>query len=103
MSRFHVLEAHSLPVQKVGQSLTSISLVDSLPSGLLGEVEHDVRELIQTLVDRLHSTVDDVDTIIGWVLDEILHITTESGKVGGDGWNSHDGTFGRCVTPGLVV
>jgi hypothetical protein len=35
-------------------------------------------------------------------LEQVLHETTESRQVGGDGRNSHDGTFSWSVTPWLI-
>jgi len=43
LPRLDVLEAERLPVQELGQSLSSVSLVDTLSSRLSSKVEHLVR------------------------------------------------------------
>ncbi|KAH3681838.1 hypothetical protein WICPIJ_007198, partial [Wickerhamomyces pijperi] len=51
----------------------------------------------------LHSSINDVNTIIRRVLNQIFHVTTETGQVRSDGRNTHNSAFSRCVTPWLVV
>lgn len=103
MACLDVFHAHALPVEEVGETLGTVTLVDALAAGLLRKVEHVVGELIDGLVDGLHATVDDVDAVVGRVLNQLLHVAAEAGKVGGDAGYAHDGTLGGGVAPWLVV
>lgn len=78
MSGLDVLQAHALPIKEIRESLGSVTLVNSLTTGFDGEIVHVGCELVNTLVNTLHSAVDDIDTIIGTVLDEFLHVAAES-------------------------
>lgn len=60
-------------------------------------------ELVDGVVDALGAAVDDVDSVVGGVLDEFLHVAAEAREVGGDGRYAHDCAFGGCVAPWLVV
>lgn len=103
LSGLDVLHAHALPVEEIAQALGTVTLVDTLASALGGELVHVFGELVHTVIDTLHPSVDNVDTVILRVLNQLLHVATESGKVSGDGWDTHDGTFGGSVTPWFVV
>ena len=72
LPRLGVLEAHPLPVEKVAEALGAVALVDALATGLLAELHHLVRELIDRVLDRLCAAVDDVDAVVFRVLDELL-------------------------------
>lgn len=103
LSSLDVLHAHSLPVEKIAQTLGTVSLVDALTTTLSAKVKHVRGELINRVVDALGTAVYNVDTVIARVLDELLHVASETRQVGGDAGNTHDGTLGRSVSPGLVV
>ena len=64
LSSLDVLHTHPLPVQEIAQSLGPVSLVDALPSALAGKVEHESGELVDRVVHALHSSIDDVDTVV---------------------------------------
>lgn len=59
--------------------------------------------MVDGVVDPLGAAVDDVDTVVGGVLDELLHVASESREVGRDGRHAHDRAFRGCVAPRLVV
>ena len=84
MARLDVLHAHALPVEQIAKSLCAVTLVDTLTLTLLCEVEHEFGKLVDTVVDTLQSAIDNVDTIILSILNQLLHVATEAGQVGGD-------------------
>lgn len=88
-----VFHAHALPVEKVAEPFCSVTLVDSLSPALHRKVIHVVSKLVHAVVDTLGTAVDDVDTVVRGVLDELLHVATEPGKIGCDGRNTHDGAL----------
>lgn len=100
---FGVFQPETLPVEQLGKTFGTVTLVDTLTTRLLTELEHLICQLVDRVFDTLHATVDDVDTVILATLDGVFHETTETGQVGGDGWNTHDGAFSRSVSPWLVV
>jgi hypothetical protein len=40
--------------------------------------------LVDAFVDRFHASVDDVDTVVVGMFNKFFHVTSESGKIGGD-------------------
>ena len=103
MARLDVLHAHALPVEQIAKSLCAVTLVDALTLALLCEVEHVLGKLVDAVVDTLQSTVDNVDAVVLSILNQLLHVATEAGQVGGDRWHTHDSALGGSVTPGFVV
>jgi hypothetical protein len=103
LTRLDVLKTHTLPVQEIRKSLSAVTLIDALTPSLAGKFKHVIGELVNGLVDTLHPTVDNVNTIVGRVLNQLLHVATETGKIGCDRWNTHDSTFCWRVTPWLIV
>ena len=67
------------------------------------EIEHELGQLVDAVINTLQSAVDNVDAVVLSVLNQLLHVATESRKVGGDRRHTHDGALGRSVTPGFVV
>ena len=65
-----------LPVEKIRETLGAVSLVDPLATSLLAEGHHLVGELRDRVLDRLGTTVNDVDSVILRVLDELVHVAT---------------------------
>lgn len=51
-------------------------------------------ELVARVLDALHPSVDDVDTVVLRVFDELVHEATETRQVGRDGRDTHDGALG---------
>jgi hypothetical protein len=103
LTRLHVLHSHALPVEQITKSLGAVTLVDALALALLGEVEHEFCELVDTVVNALETAIDDVDTVILGVLNQFLHVAAETRQVGCDGWHTHDGALCGGVTPRFVV
>jgi len=103
LAGFHVFQAHPLPVEQIAQALRSVTLVDPLASALLGKVKHEVGQLVDRVVDSLGAPIHNVDTIVGRVLDQLFHVATETGQVGGDTRNTHHRALGRCISPWLIV
>ena len=103
MARLDILHAHALPVEQIAKSLCAVTLVDALTLALLGEVEHVLGKLVDTVVNTLQSAVNNVDAVILSVLDQLLHVATEARQVGGDRWHTHDCALSGCVAPGFVV
>lgn len=103
LSGLDVLHTHSLPVEKIAQTLSSVSLVDTLTTALGAEIEHERCKLVDRVIDTLCSAVHNVDTIVARVLNKLLHVASETRKVGGNAGNTHNRTLGRGITPRLVV
>lgn len=103
LSRLDVLHSHALPVEEIAESLGAVSLVDALTLALAGEIEHVLGQLVDAVVNTLESAVDDVNAVVGGVLDQLLHVASKSGQVGRDGWHAHYGTLGWSVAPRLIV
>ena len=59
--------------------------------------------MVDGVVHAFKSAVDDVDAVVGGVLDQLLHVAPEPGQVRGDAGDTHDGALGRGVPPRLVV
>lgn len=78
MPSLDILHTHSLPVEKVAESLSSVSLVDALTTALAAEVEHERGELVDRVVDALGTTVNNVDAVVAGVLNKLLHVTSET-------------------------
>lgn len=98
LSGFNILHSHSLPVKKIAESLSSVTLIDTLPPCLACEIKHVFRKLVDAVIDTLSSAVDDVDTVIRCVFDQFLHVASKPREIGGDRWNTHDRAFCRSVT-----
>lgn len=98
LPRLNILHSHSLPIKKIAESLSSVTLVDTLPPCLGCEIKHVFRKLVDAVIDTFSSAVDDVDTVIRCVLDQFLHVAPKSREIGGDRWNTHDRAFCRSVT-----
>ena len=103
LARLDVFEAHTLPVQQVQQPLGTVTLVDPLTTVLIGKIKHVVGQLVDQLVDSLHSTVNNVDTVVAGVLNKVFHVAPEPRQVGGDRGDPHHRTLGGGVTPRLIV
>lgn len=59
-------------------------------------------QLVDGFLDTLTSSVDNVTTVVLRDLEQVFHKATETRQVGGDVWNTHDGTFCRSVAERLV-
>ena len=81
LARLRVLNPEVLPVEKRGEALDAVPLVDALPPRLLGEREHVVGKLVHGVLDGLRATVDDVDSLVLRALDEVLDEAAEAGQV----------------------
>jgi hypothetical protein len=103
LSRLDILQAHALPVKEIAETLGSVSLVDALSLALLGEIEHVVHKLINRVIDTLHPSVDNVDTVVGGILNQLLHVAAETRQVRSDTGHTHNSALSRSVTPRLVV
>lgn len=103
MPSLDVLHAHSLPVQEIAQAFRAVSLVNSLPTALLAEVEHERRQLVDRVIDTLGAAVHNVDSVVARVLNKLLHVASESREVSGDARHAHDGALSGSVSPGLIV
>lgn len=103
MARLHILHSHALPVKQIAKSLSAVTLVDTLALALLGEVEHELCELVDTVVDTLQTAIDNVNTVILGVLNQLLHVATETRQVGGDGRHTHHSALSGSVAPRFVV
>jgi len=98
-----VLHSHTLPIEKIAQTLGTVALIDTLTPALADKLEHVLGQLVHTVVDTLHPTIDNVDAIVLSIFNQLFHVAAESREVGGDGRNTHDGTLCGSVTPRLVV
>ena len=78
-------------------------MVDALTSGFGCEVEHVGRELVDGLVYTFHASIDNVDTIVGGVLDQFFHVASKTRKIGRYAGNAHHCAFCGGVAPGLVI
>lgn len=103
LASLDVLHTHAFPVQQVAETLRAVPLVDSLTTTLGAKVVHERGQLIDRVVDTLRSSVHNVDSVVAGVLDEFLHVATETRQVGCDARNAHDCALGGGVAPGLVV
>lgn len=84
LSSLHILKTQDFPIEEGTETFRTITLVDSLTSCFLGELEHLIGQLIDTFVDGFHASVHDVDTVVVGMFDEFFHVTSEAGKIGGD-------------------
>jgi|ERR1700737_1918537 len=84
LSSLDVFETQDLPVQEGTESFRTITLIDSLSSRLLGELEHLIGQLVDAFVDRLHASIHDVDSVIVGMLDEFFHVTSKTREIGSD-------------------
>lgn len=100
---FDVFHAHSLPVEQVAETLGSVALVDTLSLALLGEIKHVVDKLVDRVINALHTTVHNIDAVVGSVLNQLFHVATETRQVGRDARYTHHGALGGSVAPWLVV
>jgi len=89
LTGFAVLDTEILPVEQGAETFDTIALVDTLPTRLLGEGEHMFRELVDGILNRLHTSVDDIATFILRSFYQIVHETTKTRKVRGDGGYTH--------------
>jgi hypothetical protein len=64
-----------------------------------GEKTH---KLVNTLLNTLTSSINDITSVILGGLEQVLHETSETRQVGGDVWDTHDGTFCGGVSEGFV-
>lgn len=103
LASLDIFHAHTLPVKEVAQTLRPVALVDALATALLCKVKHARGKLVDRVVHTLVTAVDDVDTIIARVLNQLLHVAAKTGKVGCDAGHTHHGAFGWRVAPWLVV
>lgn len=103
LSSLDVLHPHPLPIEQIAEALRAVALVDALAARFGGELGHEVRELVDGVVDAFGAAVDDVDAVVGGVLDQLLHVAAEARQVRRDGRHAHDGALGGGVAPGLVV
>ena len=103
LSRLDILHPHPLPIQQIAQPLRAIALIDALPAGLGREIEHEAGELVDGIVDALGASIDDVDAVVGRILDQFFHVAAEAREVRGDAGHAHDRAFGGGVSPRLVV
>ena len=67
------------------------------------EVKHDLGQLPDTFLHGHELPVDHVDAVGGRIDHVLLDEASETGEVGGDGGNAHDGTLGRGVAPRFVI
>src|SRR5438270_1565838 len=100
---FDILETQDLPVEERTETLRAVTLIDSLTSCFLSELEHLIGQLIDTFIDRFHASVHNVNTVIVWMFNELFHVASKSREIRGDGRNTTDDAFGWCVTPRLVI
>lgn len=91
------------PIQHIAQPFGTISLNDTLASAHLGKIKHIVCELINAVLQSDVTPVDNVNAIRLWIGDLLLHETSKTRQICGNAWDTHDGTFGRCVTPWFIV
>lgn len=70
-----------LPVEEVREALSAVALVDALTASLLAEADHLVGELSDRVLDRLGATVDDVDSVVLRVLNELVHVASARPKI----------------------
>lgn len=91
------------PIQHIAQTFCAISLYNTLATAHFGKIEHIVGQLVDTVVQTNVSTVHNVDAVGRGIGNLLLHKTTEARQIGGDTWNAHNGTFGRCIAPWFIV
>ena len=60
LPRLRVFDAEVLPVEQRAETFDTVTLVDTLPPRLTAEREHAVGELVDRVLNGLHSPVDNV-------------------------------------------
>ena len=63
------------------------------------EPEHVISQLLDRILNRLGSAVDNVDAVVRRGLNLLLHVASKASEVGGNGGNSHHSAFSRSVAP----
>lgn len=103
LSSTRVIQMKTLPIQKLAESLRSVSLDNSLSSCETTEAKHVLRKFINWFFGRFEASIHQINTIWGWICHVFRHESTETWQIGGHRRDSHHGTLSRCVAPRLVI
>ena len=63
------------------------------------EPEHVISQLLDGVLNRLGSAVNNIDAVVGRVFDLLLHVAAKTCEIGGDGGNSHHSALSWGVAP----
>ncbi len=92
-----VVDSKGLPVQEVGQPLSSVPLDDALPPVELDEIMHVVAKLVDRLVETDRLPVHDVDAVGLGIADLVPHEAAESWKQTQSSIPVHDQCQCQCL------
>ena len=103
LSGLVIIDAESIPIKKLTQTLRSVSLNDSLSACQHWKVEYLLSKLIHRFVRALEASVNNINTIGLWISDMLFHEATKPGEIGCDAWNTHDCAFSWRIAPWFIV
>lgn len=95
--------AEVAPIQQLAQPLRSVPELDTLPPVQLAETPHDVGDLLDGLLGRLETAVDDEDALGVGIVEAAPHEIGEARQVRRHRRHSQHRALGWCVAPESIV